>query len=103
MLRSAFFIAHAEQIPVLILLAQVKPALPMQSDVPVAPLSTAVAESTQPDQNSAEFAASAALDVDFFANVDFDFNFSGPVDNSDVPTLEAASAADFFRAVDRDV
>ncbi|KAJ6467259.1 hypothetical protein C8R45DRAFT_938618 [Mycena sanguinolenta] len=49
---------------------EVKPALPIQSDAPVAPLSTAVAvaESTQPDQNSAEFTASAAFNVDFFAN-----------------------------------
>ncbi|KAJ6469411.1 hypothetical protein C8R45DRAFT_1167059, partial [Mycena sanguinolenta] len=80
--------------------SKTKPALPMQSDVPVASLSTAVAAATQPEQNLAEFAAVAAIDVDSFANVNFDFNLSGPIDNADVPTLEPSSGADFFPTVD---
>ncbi|KAF7348142.1 hypothetical protein MSAN_01767000 [Mycena sanguinolenta] len=67
-------------------------------NAPVTPLSTAVVESTHLEPNLADSAANAALNVDTFANLGFDFNLGGPIGNADISNSDVSSAADPFPA-----
>ncbi|KAF7372724.1 hypothetical protein MSAN_00477700 [Mycena sanguinolenta] len=70
--------------------SKVKPVLPMQSDVPVTPLSTAVVESTH----------LKPLSADAFANLGFDLNLDGPFGSMNTSNSDVSSAADLFPAAD---